>query len=728
MDDSLSAVLQDVSKIKAEGQFELALNKIIDFEQSSNLRLQDQAVLQLEKAALYNDLGNYTEALKLSEDLINNSQKLENSLQMLDAILQKARALCQLDELGKSLAYIKLGERILDKLNGENVNEIFSRKATLAFEKGYIFEKEEDLKNALESYLQSLSLRRELKNQNKLIESNNAIARVYYQMGDVVRSLMIYQQSLSMLKEMNNNEAIADTLNSISKIYLWKGEYGPALENALQSLSLSEESNNKILISNSLDNISIVYNQLGELNRSLEYLNRSVSLREEIGNDMATAETLLILSEIFLIKGELTQASQYLNQAKDLIKDTKYFDKKSILLEILGLIFFHRGELTEAIDNLTQCLEIRQEKKNKKTIITTLFWLIIINIENNNIEQAQNYFKKIQKTIEKHNNLVNDIQYRLSSAIILKRSSNFAVLAKSRELLEEIANSDITDIHLKAIALYSFCEVLLKEMQLDNSKISDIRNLEFYIKKHENIANQLESNILHIENLWLKANLALLQQENQEANSFFEQANQISEEKGLGRIGLKITKAQEIISGTNKENTSLTEQQKNQIIKLNGDSAVVTSVVQIIDKKQVDIPVLQEEEPVLLIIVYEGGVTVFSKKFSQKEMIDEMFVGGFLTAIDAFMHQTFATGGSIERIQHQEYTLLLKGENPLLFCYVFKGHSFTAIQKLDQIVIELKKAPTIWNSLTNNFGEQLNQAEKQMISELADNIFIHKDE
>ena len=149
-------------------------------------------------------------------------------------------------------------------------------------------------------------------------------------------------------------------------------------------------------------------------------------------------------------------------------------------------------------------------------------------------------------------------------------------------------------------------------------------------------------------------------------------------------------------------------------------------VIRLVNKRTIDLPRFEDEEPVLLIIVYEGGVTIYSKKFSQKEMIDEMFVGGFLTAIDSFMHQTFATGGSIERIKHQEYTLLLKVENPLLFCYVYKGQSFTAIQKLDNIISELKKSITIWHALVNNLGEQLSDKEKEQIEQIADNIFLEK--
>ena len=189
---------------------------------------------------------------------------------------------------------------------------------------------------------------------------------------------------------------------------------------------------------------------------------------------------------------------------------------------------------------------------------------------------------------------------------------------------------------------------------------------------------------------------------------------------------MKVSRAIDIIK-SHQEKTE-TFPIKKEIINLEQETEELNGdVIRMIDKRSVDIPKLQAEEPVLLIIVYEGGVTVYSQKFSQKEMIDEMFVGGFLTAIDAFMHQTFATGGSIERIQHQEYTLLLKIENPLLFCYVFKGQSFTAIQKLDSIIKEIKKSTSIWQALTNNLGVELGITENELIEELANQVFMPED-
>ena len=717
-----SEKFHQIQNLINEGKYDTALQELAIVSANTQMRIPDKLKFQLLEVAIYNEIGQYQQALKLSEDILNNSQKLEDSLQMLDAVIAKAIALSHLGEFGKSLAYIKLGERILEKLKKIEPNILFIRKATLNFEKGFIFEVEEDLKNSLDSYLQSLSLRREIDDKVGLVRSNNAIARIYFKMGDIVRSLMIFQQSLGIARELEDKNAEADILNNICKIYLWKGDFGPALEHCLQSSSLSEEISNNDLIANALYSKSLIYNHLGEFDRSIKDLERCLSIREEINDKIGISETLNALSYVFFLKGELNQATIYLNQGQDILQTLDSNIGIDDILETLGMILYQRGEYEKAIEQLVRCMELRENQKSKKEYASALFWLILVNVENNSLEEAQDYLKKMQKIVEKQNNLISNLKYRLASALILKKSNNLDIIRKARNIFNEIISSDLIDIGLYAITLFNLCELYLKQMHISNT-LDDMKNLTVMNEKHLKLAEEIESHTMFAENFWLQANVSLMQQNLSEAKLLLDQAEQITKEKGLRRLGMKVSRAIGIID-SHREKTVSTPIKKEIINleqeaeKLNGD------VIRMIDRRSVDIPKIQAEEPVLLIIVYEGGVTVYSQKFSQKEMIDEMFVGGFLTAIDAFMHQTFATGGSIERIQHQEYTLLLKIENPLLFCYVFKGQSFTAIQKLDSVINEIKKTETIWKSLVSNLGEQLGATESELIEELANRIFL----
>ncbi|NHJ33559.1 MAG: tetratricopeptide repeat protein, partial [Asgard group archaeon] len=547
---------KQIKNLISEGKYDTAIQELAVISSDAQIRTSDQLKFQLLEVEIYNETGKYEQALKLSEDILNNSQKLEDSLQMLDAIIAKAVALSHLGEFGKSLAYIKLGERVLEKLKNTDPSLLFIRKAALNFEKGFIFEVEDDLKNSLDSYLQSLSLRREIDDRQGLVRSNNAIARIYFKMGDIVRAQLIFQQSLSIARELEDQDAEADILNNVCNIYVWKGDFGPALENCLQSLALSEEINNNDLIANALFSKSLIYNHLGEFDGAIQNLERCLSIREEINDKIGVSETLNALSYVLFLKGELNQAISYLNQGQEILQSLDTTIGIDDILETLGMILFQRGEFEQAIEQLVRCKELRDDQKNKKELASAFFWLILVNVENNTLEIAQDYLKKMQKIVEKQNNLISNLKYRLASALILKKSNNIEILRKARNIFNEIVNGETIDIGLSSIAIFNLCELYLKKMHLSNN-FDDMNNINGMIEKHLEIAELIESHTMFAENFWLKANVALIQQKLPEAKVLLDQAEQITEEKSLRRLGMKVSRAIDIIKDHQQKATTM---------------------------------------------------------------------------------------------------------------------------------------------------------------------------
>ena len=96
----------------------------------------------------------------------------------------------------------------------------------------------------------------------------------------------------------------------------------------------------------------------------------------------------------------------------------------------------------------------------------------------------------------------------------------------------------------------------------------------------------------------------------------------------------------------------------------------------------------------MLLVLDDKGNRLFSKMFSSKIeggiILDDQAVGDLLTAVNSFLQETFSTSGSIERLKHKNHTLMLKTFNSYLICYVFKGPSFSASQKLDHLLDAMK--------------------------------------
>ncbi|MFW9925031.1 MAG: tetratricopeptide repeat protein [Candidatus Thorarchaeota archaeon] len=715
--------VQQIEHLMNEGKYENAIDEIEVFETQSHITSNDLIELRILKCTILTNLEKWSDALDLVEKYLVNYSYLGYNIYTFDLLFIRTFILVNLNRIDEALTSYDKCINALSKISDYDDSEISIRKAKLYYIKGILLEKQNDMKTALEQYLLSLSLYRELDIRPNIAQSLEATARIYFFTGDAIRAQLIFDQALEIYKELDNEIKSASVLNFLGEVFAWKGDYGLALEHSLQSLSIVEEIDHKPSIGRFLYSISTIFYQLGELDRALEYLERSLSIFEELNLPIDTTKVLNYLSLIFYRKGEIEQARNYLNQIKEI--NGKLDDKnvKANIRDTEGKINLLQGNLLISLNLFKESLDLRENERNRKASVYSLFWIIYTSILSNDLSHIQFYLQKVQKIIEKEKNEISSMVYQLASAMVLKTSNKLDVLQKAKESFVKIIDGVLLDHEIKCIAMYNLAELLIKIIELYSEK-DEIQYLDNLIQKHYDTAKMIGSQIMFAENFWLKVQLAMIRHKYQDAKNYLHQTQQITEDKGLRKLAMDIPGMQKIIDSFFKIDTSPSSitTQINFERKLN--STVDDDVIRMVDKRHVEMPKIQDEEPVLLIIIYEGGVTIFSKKFSQKEMIDEMFVGGFLTAIDAFMHQTFATGGSIERIKHQEYTLLLKGEKPLLFCYVHKGQSFSAIQKLDKVITELKKSISIWHSLTNNLGEQLTKIEREAIDKLAQKIFL----
>ncbi|MHA1169367.1 MAG: hypothetical protein ACTSRU_16190, partial [Candidatus Hodarchaeales archaeon] len=103
---------------------------------------------------------------------------------------------------------------------------------------------------------------------------------------------------------------------------------------------------------------------------------------------------------------------------------------------------------------------------------------------------------------------------------------------------------------------------------------------------------------------------------------------------------------------------------------------------------------LPEGEPVMISIIDDVGFNIFTHPF-----IDEKeFLGG--NSFNFFNQMVFSTSGQIEQIRHENFIMLSKPVNPLIFCYVYRYQDYNAWGKLESFVNSIRESP-VWDVLTN---------------------------
>ncbi len=570
---------------------------------------------------------------------------------------------------------------------------------------------------------QSLALREKLGHKKDIADTLVWIGWIYYRKGEYDRAGEYAQQSLVLAKEFGHKPTIGWSLHLNGHIYLQKGELDRAGEYGQQCLALTKELGHKPLLGWTLNLIGVIYHNKGELDRALDYSQQSLALHKELGikSGIATAHNNIGFS--FMDKGELEQALVHLEQSLTLYEELGNKRANAPPLCNIGEIYFLRGEWDQAIAYLEQSLALFEEFGHKVHASEALYYLVSVAIDQTALEQARRYLQRLQQLNEQEDNKIINQRYRVAEALVLKTSPRALHRGKAEELLTQVVEEEIVSHEVTVAALLHLCDLLLVELRTSDAP-EVLGEVQAHVTRLLEIAQQKHSYLLFAETYVLQAKLALVELDVQGARRFLEQAQRLAEEWGLQRLAMRIS----------TEHDTLLDQlgQWEDFIDRNASLAeraelahLEEQVVRMVRKRVGALPELPQEKPELLLIVgADSGLNVFSKSFREDRPFTEQLIAGFLTAINALVRDAFAATGSIERIKHQEHTLLLKAVEPFLVSYVFQGPSYFALQKLDQFTEALQASPVVWQALTEALQTRRFVAEGSPVEALVTEMFL----
>jgi hypothetical protein len=202
----------------------------------------------------------------------------------------------------------------------------------------------------------------------------------------------------------------------------------------------------------------------------------------------------------------------------------------------------------------------------------------------------------------------------------------------------------------------------------------------------------------------LKGRLALIQLKFEAAQKYFTQAEEIAEEHDLQRL------AQQISAEHDKFLRELDIWQKMELsqspLEKRLELASTEDIIRRLQGKQsFSPPEIEDETPLLLIIMSTGGTPIFVNPFSNAWGTQEAMFGSFLSAVSSWGKGVFAE--SIDRIIFEKNIILMKTLEPFTVCYVIQGQSYPAQQKLTRFVTEIQTQKQIWEKLQESHRSSL---------------------
>ncbi len=363
----------------------------------------------------------------------------------------------------------------------------------------------------------------------------------------------------------------------------------------------------------------------------------------------------------------------------------------------LGNLHCIKGECDIALKYLEEALILWEPYSlMKDACLDSMIW---VSLENGDIERAQRYFQQLENLYNENKSSPLKVLYKFNKARILKRSSRIRDKAKAEELLKQVIENEYHFFEIKIAAHVNLCDLLLAEFRVNNNS-EVLEEVNRYIDNLLSIAEASGSYNIFCNTFILQAKLALINFDMKAARRFLTQAQKIAESHGIKRLAMKVSQEHDELIKQSKlwENLNESELPLSERWKLAGLNEQIENMVR---KRMIAVPELSNEEPVLLLIVSEGGVPFFSHSFVEDKSFRSHLFGGFLSTIDYFIKETFSEG--LDRAVFGEHTLLMKSVPPFFISYIFKGDSYYALQKVDYFKDHLQKEEDIWQNLLKNF-------------------------
>ena len=531
--------------------------------------------------------------------------------------------------------------------------------------------------------------------------------------GKFEEAFKLFEKAESAIKHISNvsKEIITQRKVRLSVAKAFAGLHGGKVDLVEKSLEWILDSQEKFdksfeIVWANLIMASYLLRVKSKFDLCREHIKKALSFAKEIKfNHFWIALCQLYFGVYYISIGEMDKSLKYNIKALELFKKIKSSFNIALILNNMGELYGEMGEYELALEHLEESINLLEQiPQGFFSIEGTIESLITLAVEHGDNERAQKYFPRLEEIYNQKRNDRIEFGYKFTTALILKTSSRIRDKAKAEELFKELIETKTISFDVIIKAHIHLCDILLMEYRIDND--SEIfTELNYYIAKLLTIAEKQRSYFVFCETFILQAKLALLNFDIKPARRFLTHAQKIAEKYGIKRLAMKISfEHDELLKQINlweklkESGASLSERWK-----LAGVNDQMENMVR---KRMIGVPEASEENPVTILIITEGGTQLFSHSFIEEKEFESYLFSGFLTTIDYFMKEMFSEG--LDRFIFGNYTLLMKSVAPFFICYIFKGDSYYAHQKINYFIDHIQKEDDIWQNLLKSF--QINQS------------------
>jgi len=716
-------ILEEINDYLYTGQYKTALSEVDIIIEKIGKNDKDYFKFLHLKSKILERKGLFLDSLGIVDTILNENKMNIDLVSQINFLFQKAKMFSELARFNEEYLVINQIEELLSKYDQAS-DELEYWLGSLHLLKGwYSINKTnfDEANNHLQNSLEIFKKRNDLEN----------LGLTYYLMGSLFlrrgqsnQALEVYQKNLELRERIGNKYEIANALSSIAGFYANTRNISEALVYCDRCIGIIEESENPCKIGNIYNLYGLINYHKGNLNDAYGFYEKALFYLKQVGNKQQLAYILSNIGDIQKLRGNIDDALKAYLHCMEIFDEINSIQNVGAKLLDIGNIYLQKGDFKKSLSFLKKGLEYRRKTGSPIFIANSLYMLIKYYCIINNKIDAEDYLKELLEIDEKNDSLVIHQKAIIAEALVLKLDTRSRSRVNAEEKLTQIVNMNIIDVDSYFDAIINLCEILVVELKTSGNQ-EVLKDLNLIIEKLEEISLKQKSHWLQAEVFWIKANLALLAWDINGAQQLLTNAQIIADEKGFYHLAERIShefdktlNQMELWERLRETNASVAK--RLEVIQL--DDLLSQLKQRIIDTGKVPV-----ETPVMFLIMKPTGEPIYKKNFLPESLqTDESLLSGFITSINMFFNEVFQSSGSIERIKHHDLTILLKPSESLLFCYIFRGQSYSAIRKVDEFISILQNENIdLWNDLVEHMKTPKTLLEKneRLLETIVNSIF-----
>lgn len=355
-----------------------------------------------------------------------------------------------------------------------------------------------------------------------------------------------YETALKTLDEL---EGLKDVQKSItrSKIYERMGRLEHAIFETEEFLKVIKEESFSIQFSGLVTAANVQFRR-GEFIKSFNSCNQANNLYHLVSPvEQGAVEDWLaalyhVQANLSFQKGAIDDAyKKYMSSLE--IKERRG-DKREIAgtLHNIGRIHADRLNYEKALEFQERAFNNFKEIENEIGMSFTLRSLILVSLELEMDEQAENYLAIFKTLNDSTKNKLTVMRYKYAKARVLKTKNRLKHRIDAQRLFEEILKDDIVDKPLALEAMIHLAEILLDELRvLEEERV--LNEVIVLVRNITSNAKDQRSYSMLVNSLLLQSKLELFQGNVSKAQTLLNQGSLIATENNLPQFKVRVQEA-----------------------------------------------------------------------------------------------------------------------------------------------------------------------------------------